>query len=311
MSDAREAAGRSPVPELDDELRRRLGRRFGSAIDAWFDELPTVLSDLAERWDVEWGTLVQRGSMSVVISCRIADGRPAVLKVSLERPRLAHEAAALASWQTAHVPAVLAVDENVGALLVEAIEPGTPLVESAAYPTMESLISLLTSLHAHGTPDPAYQPVVDRVAYLFDSGRKHFERKTDPVEVVSPELYERGRRLAMRLAADASSTVLLHGDLTPVNVLDGGAERGLVAIDPAPCLGDPAFDAIDLVLWRAEDADMIAARAEQLAPAIGADAGRLLDCCAAFAGMTALELAEAPDSSREDVEPLVALASRI
>src|SRR5439155_422678 len=123
--------------------------------------------------------------------------------------------------------------------------------------------------------------------------------------------YDRGRELALRLAEDAPTTVLLHGDLTPVNVLDGGEQRGLVAIDPAPCLGDPAFDAIDLVLWRAEDADMIAARAERLAPAIGADAGRLLEWCAAFAGMTALENAEAVDSSRGSVEPFVALASRV
>jgi len=114
----------------------------------------------------------------------------------------------------------------------------------------------------------------------------------------------------MRLAADAAPTVLLHGDLTPVNVLDGGAERGLVAIDPAPCLGDPAFDAIDLVFWRAEDAETIAVRAEQLAPAVGADATRLLDWCAAFAGMVALEIAEASDSGHGQVESLVALASR-
>src|SRR5258705_233955 len=113
----------SSIPELDDELRRRLGRRFGHAIDAWFDELPPVLSDLAERWDIAWDTLIQRGSMSVVIRCRTADGRPAVLKVSPERERIAHEAAALASWKTTHVPAVLAVDERVGALLIVAIDP--------------------------------------------------------------------------------------------------------------------------------------------------------------------------------------------
>ena len=35
------------VPELDEELRVRLGRRFGSTIDAWFDALPAVLDDLA------------------------------------------------------------------------------------------------------------------------------------------------------------------------------------------------------------------------------------------------------------------------
>jgi streptomycin 6-kinase len=299
----------SSVPELDEELRLRLGRRFGSAIDAWFDGLPAVLSDLAEHWDIEWGTLIQRGSMSVVIRCR-ADGRQAVLKASPERERVAHEAAALARWKTVHVPAVLAVDESVGALLIEAIEPGTPLVESAAYPRLESLVALLTSLHEDGVPDPLYRPVADHIAYLFDSGRKNYERRPDLAELIPPELYARGRQLAMRLAADGAPTVLLHGDLTPVNVLDGGAERGLVAIDPAPCLGDPAFDAIDLVFWRAEDAETVAVRAEQLAPAIGADATRLLDWCAAFAGMVALEIAEASDSAHKEVESLVALASR-
>jgi streptomycin 6-kinase len=300
----------SSVPELDEELRLRLGRRFGSAIDAWFDAVPAVLSELAERWDIEWGTLIQRGSMSVVIRCRTADGRPAVLKASPERERIAHEAAALASWETIHVPAVLAVDESVGALLIEAVEPGTPLVESGTHPTLESLVALLTSLHEDGVPDPLYRPVADHIAYLFDSGTKNYERKPDLAELIPTELYARGRQLAMRLAVDAGPTVLLHGDLTPVNVLDGGAERGLVAIDPAPCLGDPAFDAIDLVLWRAEDVETIAVRAEQLAPAIGADASRLLDWCAAFAGMVALEIAEASDSAHKQIEPLVALASR-
>ncbi len=301
----------SGIPELDDELRLRLGRRFGSAIDAWFDELPLVLTDLAGRWDIEWDTLIQRGSMSVVIRCRTADGRPAVLKASPERERAAREAAALANWKTSHVPAVLAVDESVGALLIEAIEPGTPLVESAVYPRLESLVALLTSLHEDGVPDPLYRPVADHIAYLFDSGKKNYERKPDLRKLIPPELYARGRHLAMRLAADAASTVLLHGDLTPVNVLDGGEERGLVAIDPAPCLGDPAFDAIDLVLWRADDVETIAVRAEQLAPAIGAEVGRLVDWCAAFAGMIALEMAEAADSPRKRVETFVALASRV
>lgn len=269
-----------------------------------------MLEDLEKRWEIEWGPLIQRGSMSVVIRCRAENGRPAVLKVSPERTRLAEEAAALARWATGQVPAVLAVDESVGALLLEAVEPGTPLVESAGYPSSESLVALISSLHDAASPDPAFRPLAARIDYLFDSGRKHYERKPELVGLIPPELYERGRRLALRLAADATSLALLHGDLTPVNILDGGAARGLVAIDPAPCSGDRAFDAIDLVLWRVTDTGAIAARAEQLAPAIGADAGRLLDWCAAFAGMTALEMAETFGRSREEVEPFVALASR-
>src|SRR4029077_7732148 len=126
---------------------------------------------------------------------------------------------------------------------------------------------------------------------------KDYERGTNLEAVIPLELYERGRRRALRLAVDPPATVLLHGDLTPVNILDGGAERGLVAIDPAPCLGDAAFDGGDLVLWRAPDPQTIPTRAHQLAPAIGADADRLLDWCAAFAAMVALEAAAGSSSS--------------
>ena len=304
-------AMRSPPPRIADGVRRRLIGRFGPEVGAWFDELPTVLSVLAERWQLQFGRFIPRGSMSVVIRCRLIDGRPAVLKVSPDRTRLSNEAAALERWATVHTPAVLAVDESVGALLLEAIEPGIALAESPIYPRLESVAELLTSLHSTGAPHPSYPPLAHRVAYLFDSGTRPYTRHPELVEVVPPELYERGRELATRLADDVSPTALLHGDLTPRNILDGGSQRGLVAIDPAPCLGDDlAFDAIDLLLWQADDVDVIAPRAEQLAPTIDVDARRLLDWCTAFAGMVALELAEAPESPRQRIEAALTLANR-
>jgi hypothetical protein len=71
-----------------------------------------------------------------------------------------------------------------------------------------------------------------------------------------------------------------------------------------------AFDAIDLLLWRADDVDMIAARAQQLAPSIDVEASRLLDWCTAFAGMTALELAEGPENSAKEIEAAMTLATQ-
>jgi streptomycin 6-kinase len=180
------------------------------------------------------------------------------------------------------------------------------LDESATSPSVDELAALLRGLHDNGDPDPAYQHVAERVAYLFDSGTKPYERRPELVDVVPPPLYERSRSLALELAADASPVVLLHGDLTAVNVLDGGPERGLVAVDPAPCLGDAAFDAVDLVFWRAQDAAEVVTRAERLAPAIGADPGRLVDWCVAFAGMVALEIAETDG----EIRPFLDLASR-
>jgi streptomycin 6-kinase len=248
--------------------------------------------------------------MSVVIRCQMADGRPAVLKVSPDRTRLANEAAALDRWTTVHTPSVLAVDEDAGALLLEAIEPGIPLIDSLSYPPLQTVAELLISLHETGVPDPSYPPLADRIAYLFDSGTKLYARHPELIELVPLELYERGRRLAGRLVEHASPTSLLHGDLTPSNILDGGNERGLVAIDPAPCLGDDlAFEAVDLLLWQADDVDMIAARAEHLAPALDVDANRLLDWCTAFAGMIALELAEAPSRLDERIQAALTLAT--
>jgi streptomycin 6-kinase len=302
---------RSRPPGIDDGVRRRLTARFGAEVGAWFDELPTVLSALAEHWQIEFGPPIPHGSMSVAIRCQMTDGRPAVLKVSPDRTRLANEAAALHSWTTAHTPSVLAVDENAGALLLEAIEPGTRLAESLTYPRLESVAELLTSLHETGVPEPSYPPLAHRIAYLFDSGTKPYTRHPDLIELIPLELYERGRQLASRLVEHVSPTSLLHGDLTPSNILDGGNQRGLVAIDPAPCLGDDlGFDAIDLLLWQADDVDMIGARAEVLASTIEVDASRLIDWCSAFAGMIALELAEAPESSPERIQAAVTLANQ-
>src|SRR5438046_6744300 len=150
---------RSPPPRIDDGVRRRLTARFGAEVEAWFDELPDVLSALAERWQVEWGSFLPRGSMSVVIRCRLPDSCAAVLKVSPDRARLANEAAALDRWTTVHTPSVLAVDESVGALMIEAIEPGTALDQSQTYPALESVAELMTSLHTDGVPDPSFPPL--------------------------------------------------------------------------------------------------------------------------------------------------------
>jgi streptomycin 6-kinase len=301
----------SAPPLIDDEARARLIRRFGPEVAAWLDELPDLLSTLAQRWQLEFGPLIPRGSMSVVIRCRVRDGRPAVLKASPDRTRLANEASALTSWTTGHTPAVLEVDGGAGAVLLEAIEPGSALAHTSTYPPPESVAELLASLHATGEPDPSYPPLADRVADLFLSGTRPYARRPELVDVVPPELYECGRELATRLADEVSPGALLHGDLTPRNILDGGSRRGLVAIDPAPCLGDDlAFDAVDLLLWQATDVDVVAARAEELAQIIGLNARRLLDWCVAFAGMVALELAEAPESPGRQIEAAVTLANQ-
>ncbi|HEU4356200.1 MAG TPA: aminoglycoside phosphotransferase family protein [Actinomycetota bacterium] len=296
-------------PVIDPGARQRLTARFGSEVGRWFDELPGLLTALAGRWQIELGSPIPRGTASAVFRCHMADGRPAVLKTSPDRSRLALEASALAVWDTVHTPAVIAFDEQVGALLLEAIEPGMPLIVTSVYPTLDDVAGLLSSLHGQSVPGASYPPVAQRVDNLFRSSAKLYERAPDLAALVPLDLYERGHALATRLARQKLPIVPLHGDLTPRNILDGG-ERGLVAIDPTPCVGDAAFDAVDLILWQANDLGTIEARTQRLAAATGLDAERLHDWCCAFAGMVALELASEGNTPRTWSEAVRRLASQ-
>lgn len=300
----------STRPDVDPAARQRLSARFGSEVDAWFDELPDLLTDLAKRWQLKIGSPIPRGTASAVFHCRMTDGRRAVLKASPDLSRLALEAAALTAWHTDHAPAVIAFDEQLGALLLEVIEPGTPLIVSMAYPALESVAALLSALHGQLIPGGSYPAVAQRVDDLFRSSTKLYERDPQLTELIPSELYERGHSLATRLAQHTLPLVLLHGDLTPRNILDGGAERGLVAIDPTPCRGDAAFDAVDLILWQARDLETIQARTELVASATGVEVGRLHAWCCAFAGMIALELASEGNVSRVRTEVLQRVASQ-
>lgn len=82
-----------------------------------------------------------------------------------------------------------------------------------------------------------------------------------------------GQRCEQLLDTEAT-TVLLHGDLHLGNVLDGGAERGLMAIDPKACVGDPCFDAVDCVVAGA-GLEGVETRCARVAAACGLDGDRL------------------------------------
>jgi hypothetical protein len=218
-----DAVTESPLPRLDD-ARERLAAGFGVGIGSWFDELPGVLSALAQSWQLEFSSLIPRGSMSVAIRCRVRGGRHAILKIGPDRARLANEAAALDRWTTLHTPSVLAVDVSVGGAPDRGNRTGNRAERTPFYPELERVAELLTALHEHGVSEPSFPPLSHRVAHLFDGGTRPYTRHPELLEVIAPQLYERGDRLAARLADDASPASLL-GDLTPSNILDGGEAR--------------------------------------------------------------------------------------
>ena len=291
--------------------RRRLLARFGGRVEPWWDRLPGATADLAERWELVIGAAVGRGNTSLVVRCRRADGRPAVLKLTPDAELGAAEASALRRWEpSGRVPAVWGHDAALGALLLEAIPDETPLAERRAAVELDDVASLIGDLHRGGgaAVGDGWERLADRVEFIFDHWVERHGRRGEVVTRAVPvDRLRRGHLLARELAADATEQVLLHGDLHPGNVLDGGAARGLVAIDPRPCVGDAVVDAVDWVFWTADDPGVWEPRSRDLAVALGLDHQRLWAWCTAFAPMLAASRA-AQGASADEIAALLALS---
>lgn len=294
-----------------DATRGRLLDRFGARVEPWWERLPGAIAALAERWELVVGDAVGRGNTSLVVRCRRADGRAAVLKLTPDAELGGEEASALRRWESSgRVPLVWGYDAALGALLLEAIPGGTPLSERRTADALDDVADLIGELHRSGVPVVAdcWATLAERVEFIFEHWVQHHRRRGEVVTRAVPvDRLRRGHELARELAADAGEPVLLHGDLHPSNVLDGGALRGLVAIDPRPCVGDAAVDVVDWVFWAVDDPGVWEPRSRDLAVALGLDRERLWAWCTAFAAMLAASRA-ARGASAEQVAALLAIS---
>ncbi|HEX4834658.1 MAG TPA: aminoglycoside phosphotransferase family protein [Trebonia sp.] len=254
----------------------RLARRFGPGVAAWCAGLPALADEVARQWRLRLGPAWPQGGTSVVLPCESADGEPLVLKLTPELKIAADEATALDAWRGSR-PVVMLHDADLdhGALLLERVLPGTRLADEPDRWPLEEVAPLLAGMRpcpagrgaGSGLPD-----LRDRAELVFDLTRRRLEQHPAVARRVPPDLVEASRRRARALAT-AGPSRLVHGDLHPGNVLRGGDGRGLVAIDPRPCLGDPAFDAADWMLADGggeqavrQRADWLAARVDDLDP---------------------------------------------
>jgi streptomycin 6-kinase len=294
-----------------DATRGRLLARFGAPVEPWWERLPGILAELAERWELVVGDAVGRGGTSLVVRCRRADGRRAVLKLTPDPPLAGAEASALRSWQSSgRVPLLWGYDATFGALLLEAMPSETPLSQLRRAVELDDVANLIGALHRSGAPaaGDGVVSLAQRVDFVFEHWVQRHSRRGDAVTRAVPvAALHRGHELARALAADAGAPTLLHGDLHPGNVLDGGAGRGLVAIDPRPCVGDAAFDAVDWVFWAVDDPRTWQPRSRELATRLAVDDERLWAWCAALAGLLAAARA-ARGAGGEQVRALLALA---
>ncbi|WP_237047801.1 aminoglycoside phosphotransferase family protein [Lentzea guizhouensis] len=236
-------------------------------------DLDRTTTRLATRWGLELGAPFEGGSSAAVLRCRWPDGTPAVLKVGEDRALGERQHAALALFApSGRVPAVLAFDEESGAVVLEEVRPGTLAEDLPAHALPALWAGLLAALHGVGVPE--------RIGTLRERCEEAFarvgRRLHNPVVAarISPLDWTRAMQKCARLLDTTRTPVLLHGDLHPGNALDGGPARGLLAVDPKTCVGDPCFDAVDLVVMGAGH-EGVEARCAAIAAACDLDGDRL------------------------------------
>ncbi|MGK9463588.1 aminoglycoside phosphotransferase family protein [Streptomyces sp. G6] len=270
------------------EVRDRLVVRFGAEVLAWCDELPALVDELADRWDLEL-VAAGGGGTSRVFRCFERDtGTSAWLKLTPETGIAREEAEALRAWEkTPSVVTLLAQDLTVGALLLADVEPGVQVSRSAW--NLAEVAVLLRDLR-DPAPVPGEHSVLRRLSHRVDLVFDLTDRRLAARDVNDPtatKVLRQARAAALELAANGP-VGLVHGDLHPANVLSGPGAR-LVAIDPRPTWGDPDFDAVDWLLDGVADPAVLEQRVEELAALVpGMSPRRVLGWCRALAALVAV-----------------------
>lgn len=263
------------VPE---ELSRTLLAVHGPAARDWLARLPALVAECAARWSLTLHPHFSPLTYNWVAPGRDAAGRPVVLKLGFPSRELWNAADVLALAGGEGMVRLLDVDRERGALLLERVEPGTPLSDvQDDDDATDILAAVMERLWRPVPPAHDFATVAGWVAGLGGL-RRRFDGGTGPLP---EDLVSHAEALAADLLATAAAPVVLHGDLHYGNVL-AGRNGTWLAIDPKGVVGEPAFEPYALLhnpmpglLGWDDPAGVLDCRLDRLSARLGIERARL------------------------------------
>jgi streptomycin 6-kinase len=270
--------GEAPGDSVPPGLARTVAATWGAEGRAWLGRFPALLADLAARWQIRVGPPLDGLSYNYVAPARLADGGEAILKLGVPNRELRTEIEALRLYDGRGAVRLLAADAGAGALLLERLRPGTPLLDLADdEAATEIAAGVMGQLWRPLPAEHAFPSVADWAAGLGRL-RARYGGGSGPLP---PDLVAQAEALFDELIASMAAPVLLHGDLHHWNIVAAGRQPWL-AIDPKGVAGEPAYEVGALLrnpwpglLASPQPGRLQARRLELLAERLGFDRARL------------------------------------
>ena len=201
-----------------------------------------------------------------------------VLKVGLRNRELLTEIEALRLFRGRGAAQLLDADPDQGVLLLERLNPGTPLSSVADDERAISIAAQVMRQLWKPVPPMHSFPTVTEWAAGLKRMRERFGGGCGPFP---SSLVEAAERLFSELIGSMAGPMLLHGDLHHGNIL--AAERQpWLALDPKGLVGEPAYEVGALLrnpmpglLTLPQPERILTRRVDQLAEELGFERGRV------------------------------------
>jgi streptomycin 6-kinase len=231
------------VIEAPEAFARATVEREGERGEAWLAELPGIVAGLLERWGCVQDGEVLHGGVGVIVPVLRGAG-PAVIKVSFPHPGNDFEPDAFAEWGGRGAVMLYERDDSQYGMLLERVDSST-LAEVEDSDEVASVAGRISRRLA--IPAPAGLPRLKDEAGAWED---QLLRDAAELEHPMPAYVVDAALATIRELATVQPEVLIHGDFHARNILRAEREDWL-AVDPKGYVGDPAYDAGNLLRVRA------------------------------------------------------------
>ena len=275
------------MAQVSDGFKQRVIKVHGEAGGNWLNRLANTIAECEQRWSIRVRPPFAPLSHNYVAPVLFADGGDGLLILAVPHHEFMIEVDALRIYDAKGMVKLLAGDPELGAMLLERLNPGASL---SSIPDDEQATSIaaqvMRQLRRAPPSEHPFPAVSDWVSGL-DKLRERFSGTTGPI---SASLVERAETTFLELINTMGPPVLLHGDLHHDNILYARREPWL-AIDPKGVVGEAEYEVGAFVRNRLflgpRPERILAHRVDQFVEELGFDRERILGWSLAQAVLSA------------------------